>query len=102
MKTQWFQILAALSAEDLHGLGVVRAVLDQTGGELRLWPATLYSSLEDLAEAGLIRELPDEELPEGVSAQRRYYAITDEGRRSLADEARRMQSMAGMVLERLG
>ena len=102
MKIQWFHILAALADEHLHGLGIVRRVLDQTGGRLRLWPATLYSALEDLAGAGLIRELDEQELPAGISAQRRYYALTEPGRAALRDEATQMKSLAVGVLDRLG
>jgi len=102
VKVHWFHILAALADRDLHGLGIVRAVLEQTDEALRLWPATLYSALEDLAGAGLIRELKEEELAPEISAQRRYYALTDEGRRALEDEARRMAALASVVLGRLG
>jgi hypothetical protein len=56
---------------DLHGPTIVRTVLEHTGGEVRLWPATLYGSLEGPAEAGLVRELGEGEVPDDVSAQRR-------------------------------
>ena len=101
LKTHWFHILSALANEDLHGLGIVRNVLDQTDGALRLWPVTLYGALENMADEGLIRELIDGELPEGVSARRRYYRITQKGRETLRMEAHRLASMASAALERL-
>ncbi|MDX1646843.1 MAG: PadR family transcriptional regulator [Longimicrobiales bacterium] len=101
MKANRFHILAALAEEDLHGLGIVRNVLDQTDGSLRLWPATLYGSLEALAEEGFLRELKDDEVPRDVSAQRRYYRLTRKGREALRDEANRMTTLAAVVLERL-
>ena len=102
MKANWFHILTALAEQDLHGLGIVRNVLDQTTGRLHLWPATLYSTLEALAEAGMIREVDGDELPAGVSAQRRYYRLTDEGREALRGEAHRLAGLASVALERLG
>lgn len=101
MKANWFHILAALAAEDLHGLGIVRAVLEQTDGTVHLWPATLYGSLEALTEANLISEVADDELPEDVSAQRRYYRLTRAGQEALRDEANRLSAMAAAVHQRL-
>ena len=86
LKPQWFQILLALSGKDLHGYGIQRSVLDQTDGLMRLWPAMLYRSLAKLEEGGLIEQIvsPEEE-PE--DERRQYYALTDEGRVRLKEEA---------------
>ena len=98
MKEHWFLILLALASEDLHGHGVIRSVLDETDGDVRLWPVTLYSSLDDLSERGWIRELGEGERPDGASAKRRYFRITGVGRSALADEARRRQVIANRAL----
>ena len=102
MKAHWFQILTALAEDDLHGLAIVRSVLDQTEGTLQLWPATLYGSLEALTEAGLIRELGGDEHPADESSQRRYYRLTEEGRVALRREAERLGAFASLALNRLG
>ena len=94
LKPRWFQILLALSDQDRHGSDIVREVLAQTDGELRLWPAMLYGSLEQMAVDGLIEEVPDRSRPEGASARRRYFAITASGRGVLAAEADRLDAMA--------
>ena len=101
LKPHRFHILMALADRDLHGSGIVRDVLDQTGGELRLWPATLYGALDELAGEDLIRELAGDERPRGVSDRRRYYRITARGRASLRKEAARLASLADAALERL-
>lgn len=101
LKRHWFHILLALSGRDLHGSGIVREVLDQTNDELRLWPATLYGSLEEMAREGFIRELDEAERPEGVSDRRRYYRITSRGSRALAAEAERLASLARQARERV-
>jgi DNA-binding PadR family transcriptional regulator len=93
LKAHWFQILLALAAEDRHGSGIMRAVLEQTGGTLRLWPVMLYNSLEQMTEAGLIQEIGGHDRP-AESERRRYYRITRAGKRALADDAERMASLA--------
>ena len=94
LKPHWFQILLALAAEDRHGLSIMRAVLEQTGGGLKLWPVMLYRSLEQLSELGLIHEVDAAERPEGESERRRVYRLTKSGRRALAEEAERMERLA--------
>jgi DNA-binding PadR family transcriptional regulator len=94
-----FQILLALSSGESHGAAIVRAVLEQTDGELRLWPVRLYASLAALADAGLIAEL--EITPAGESERRRYYRITTRGRGTLAEEANRLEQTARLAKARL-
>ena len=98
LKPRWFHILLALSDKDLHGSDIVREVLEQSNGELRLWPAMLYGSLEQMVDEGLIEELTDTaERPEGASAKRRYFRITQSGRGLLTTEADRMAVMARLA-----
>ena len=103
LKAQWFHILLALSEEAKHGSGIVRSVLDQTSGKLRLWPATLYGSLEELAALGWIEELTAlGERPAGESEKKRFYRIKPSGARILAAEADRLQALALAALDRVG
>ena len=97
MKRHWYFILLSLAGGDRHGSGVMRDVLELTGGDLRLWPATLYGSLDELADQGWIEELADPgERPEGESERKRIYRLTAVGRRALAGETDRL---AGIVQE---
>lgn len=99
MKRQWFHILLALSDEPRHGSGIVRAVLERTGGQLRLWPATLYGSLDTLSSMGWIEEVTDApERPEGESERKRFYHVTAAGARALAAEGARMEALARAAL----
>ena len=98
LKPRWFHILLALSDKDLHGSDIMREVMEQSGGDLRLWPAMLYGSLEQMMDRGLIEELKDSvERPDGASARRRYFRITDDGRYRLGSEADRMAAMARLA-----
>lgn len=89
LKTQYFQILLALSERELHGYGIQRAVLDLTDDGLKLWPATLYRSLTRLEEHGLIEQVAAPE-DEPDDERRQYYALTPSGRERLASEAELM------------
>ena len=101
MKTATFHILAALAGESRHGLGIVRDVLEQTDGELQLWPATLYAALEQLVDEGLIEELGPGEHPAGESEKRRYYRLTRSGRAAVLAEVKRLEQLAAMARGRL-
>ena len=99
MKLQFFHILLAVADESRHGSGIVRAVLQQTDGKLRLWPATLYGSLEELTRMGWLEEVTDpDERPKGESERKRFYRITRQGARALVDEAERLQALGRAAL----
>lgn len=68
---------------------------------MRLWPATLYGSLEELLEHGWLEEVADDERPEGISGRERFYRITRAGRLALQGEADRLGSLARFARTRL-
>ena len=96
MDPKAFHILVSLAAAPMHGYGIRQEVEARTGGEVRLWPATLYGTLSELSGAGLIEETPS---PGGAGddARRKYYAVTTAGRRALAAEASRLERLAGLA-----
>ena len=102
MSRQWFFILLSLAAQDRHGSGIMRDVLELTAGELKLWPATLYGSLDELSERGWIRGL---DAPPGFarneSARKRWYRITAQGRRALAAETAVLETTLRTAQRRL-
>jgi PadR family transcriptional regulator len=101
MKKPAFFILLALADRQRHGSGIMRDVLDLTDGELRLWPATLYGSLDELNELGWINSLDEAgQHPEGESERKRYYRITAAGRRALLAETERMEAIASLARSR--
>ena len=97
LKTNWFHILLSLAGEDQHGYGIMQEVLDRTGGKVRLWPATLYGSLKQLIEAGLIEESSTRPAREFDDARRRYYRLTRLGRRVLDAESRRLRELVRLL-----
>ena len=101
LKTPWYYILLALAAGDRHGLAIARDVHTLSEAQVRLWPATLYGSLEELRENGWIEELTAEpERPADESERRRYYRITRAGRRVLAGETERLAALVRVARAR--
>ncbi len=96
----WFPILTALADSDLHGSGIAREVEALTDGRTKLWPVTLYGSLQEMAASGLIEELAAGTRPTGESEKKRYYRITKRGRRVLLEEAQNLAVLAETALRR--
>jgi len=97
LKTQWFHIMLALAGGEQHGYGIMQEVLERTGGKVRLWPATLYGSIKRLIEADLIEESNERPKPELDDARRRYYRLTNLGRRVLDAECERLQELVRTI-----
>lgn len=95
LKTAVFHILLALSRGRLHGLGIADAVQEETAGEIQLGPGTLYRSLREMAEAGIVVQVEDERDPRRTS-----YELTDSGRQILAREAERLESLVEIARSR--
>jgi PadR family transcriptional regulator PadR len=96
-----FHILAALTTGPSHGYAIRQEVEFRTAGDLRLWPASLYGSLQEMTGRGWIRETPSP-LGEQDDPRRRYYEVTEAGRAALAEEARRLEALAVFARARLG
>ena len=102
MRRHWFYILLSLAERDRHGSGIMRDVLELTDGALKLWPVTLYGTLDELHEQGLIRALDEPPADaEDESARKRWYRITAVGRRALAAEVARLQDTVRVAQRRL-
>ena len=92
MKPAWFHILLALADGARHGYAIRKSVRDRTDGEVRLYPATLYGSVREMSEAGLIEALEDGEHAD-EDQRRRYYRLTPAGKEALRREVTRLQGL---------
>jgi DNA-binding PadR family transcriptional regulator len=99
LKPATFLILLSLAEGERHGYALRKAVLQKTGGQLELGPATLYRSLHQLTEAGLIEESDSRPVPELDDERRRYYRLTPAGRELAGAEARRLARLVGAARE---
>src|SRR6266851_7149632 len=86
-----FLVLAALGPGPLHGYGIIKAVEEMSEGRVRLRAGTLYGALERLESQGYVAF--DGEGSEG-GPTRRYYRLTEEGRKLLLEEASRLAANA--------
>jgi len=99
MTVQAFFVLSALADGPRHGYGIVGEVSELSRGRVRLKIGSLYGVLDRLAAEGLIE--PDrEEAHDG--RLRRYYRLTKDGRRALAEEVHLRAATARVVRARLG
>ena len=86
-------ILLALADGERHGYGIMQEIAQFTGGTFTLGPGTLYRSIKQMLEQGLIAEadmradlvLDDE--------RRRYYKLTGKGERALRAELARLDAL---------
>ncbi len=95
-----FQILLALVDGERHGYGIMKEIERRTEG--RMTPATgpLYLAAQRLLETGLIAESDKRPAPELDDQRRRYYKLTDFGRRVAAAEAKRMASLLEVAFDK--
>ena len=78
-------ILAQLMRGDNYGYEINKNISQLTQGEYGLKEATLYTAFKRLEQAGLIASYWGDD---GPGARRRYYAITDAGRKRWEDDCR--------------
>lgn len=97
LKSQWLHIMLSLADGEQHGYGIMQEVLNRTTGRVHLWPATLYGSIKRLIEADLIEESDERPAPELDDKRRRYYRLTDLGRRVLNAECERLQELVRVI-----
>jgi DNA-binding PadR family transcriptional regulator len=98
LRTPVFHILLALAERDLHGLGIADEVGLATDGAIELGPGTLYRSLKEMVERGLVQEA---EAPKTTADPRRkYYGITPWGRKLVTAEAARFERLVELARER--
>jgi DNA-binding PadR family transcriptional regulator len=71
----------------------MKEVEARTGGEVRLGPGTLYGSIKRMLSDGLIEESDERPDPELDDQRRRYYRMTEFGRRVAGVEAERLQAL---------
>jgi DNA-binding PadR family transcriptional regulator len=91
IKAPAFHILLALADGPRHGYAIRAAVDELTQGGVKLWPATLYGTVRQLNDTGLIEPLTEQ--PEGDDARRIYYQLTELGRSTLVAETERMRAL---------
>ena len=86
-------IIVALGDEELHGYAIMREVRRRTAGKRRLAPGTLYRSLRQMEERGWVAESEERPDPSLDDERRRYYRLTELGRRVTLAELERLEDL---------
>jgi transcriptional regulator len=92
-------VLRALQLEPMHGWGITERIEQWSAQVLQLGQGTLYPALYRLERQGLVRS---EWRTTENNRRARYYTLTRQGRKQLADELahwRRMSHAINLVLE---
>jgi DNA-binding PadR family transcriptional regulator len=88
-------IMVALGNEELHGYAIMQEVRRRTDGQRRLAPGTLYRSLKQMEQRGWVAQSEERPEPSLDDERRRYYRLTELGRRVALAEVQRLEGLVG-------
>ncbi len=84
-----FSILFALAGGEKHGYEIMKQVRRDTHDAVKMGTGTLYGSIKRMLADGLIAEAGDRPDPALEDERRRYYRLSDRGKKLLAGELKR-------------
>jgi len=92
-------ILAQLAKEDSYGYMISKNVQEITRGEMQMKEATLYTTFRRLEGAGVIESYWGDEQ---AGARRRYYHLTDAGRKLYEENRMDWRRYRAIISELIG
>ncbi len=92
-----FHILLVLADGEKHGYAIMQDVATISEGRVKMGPGTLYGSIKRMLEAGLIEETGERIDHQLSDERRRYYQLTDFGRRVATAEAKRLANLMSAI-----
>jgi DNA-binding PadR family transcriptional regulator len=87
-------ILWALAEGPQHGYRLLKMAEELGRGEVSIGPASLYESINTLRKRGLIEDSKAPLDADRDDTRRRYFRLSDRGRRLLRAEANRVAALA--------
>lgn len=87
-------LLTQLMRGDNYGYEINKTIQQRTEGQYGFKEATLYTAFKRLEQQGLITSYWGED---GPGARRRYYAITEEGRRQWAESRKQWEETRALL-----
>lgn len=91
---QIFYILLALATKERHGYDIMKTVASDSQGKIKLGPGTLYGAIKRMLEEKLITEL------DSNHTRRKYYQLTEKGRRLFSQELQRYNTAVALAKKR--
>ena len=95
-----FHVLLALADGEKHGYAILKEVKRRTGGRVRLSAGTLYAIIKRCLADGWIAESDERPDPALDDERRRYYRLSEFGRRAAVAEAERLEEVVGMARDK--
>lgn len=96
---QDLQLLLAVLERPLHGYAMMKAVVEQSDGALRVEVGSLYRMIQRLEREGLLAEAEVKDRP-APGRDRRYYGITGLGQAVVAAELERLRDVIALGFAR--
>lgn len=93
LKHLHYLVLLVLADRDLHGYALKKEIHRRTEGRVSPGAGSLYRSISQLEEAGLIRESDWRPEPMLDDERRRYFRVTAAGRAAARAETERLSSL---------
>jgi len=93
LKPALYLILLALTDGDRHGYGLKKEIINRTDGRVKLGAGTLYRSIRQLVDLGLIEESSQRPDPSLDDERRRYFRLTRFGRQVARAETERLADL---------
>jgi DNA-binding PadR family transcriptional regulator len=91
-----FHILLALYGRERHGYDIMQQVKEDSRGQVKMGPGTLYGSIDRMMTAGLVTEGNKQD------PRRIYYKLTALGQTALRAESERLSAIAATARRQLG
>lgn len=95
-----YHVLLSLAGADRHGYAIIKDIEERVGKAAAPGTGALYLALQRLEHDGWIAESPERPEPGTDDARRRYYRLTDDGRRAAEGETRRLLALVGVAVDR--
>jgi len=91
-------VLKLLNRREMYGYELVETLAERTQGALEMGQSTLYPMLYNLEAQGFIEGYWKEAGPKGAggsggSRDRKYYRLTDKGKKRLAEDSKQWEAV---------
>ena len=90
-------VLLAIGPEERHGYAIIQEIARITDGSTRLGPGGVYTTIRRLLDDGLIEECDERPDPDMDDQRRRYYGLTELGRKVLQAESQRLVNQVAVL-----
>ena len=93
-------VLSSLAEASRHAYALKKDVRDRSGGDVAPGATSLYRTVWQLLDDGLIEESEERPAPPQDDERRRYFEITAAGRKTLAAELARLERLVAAARPR--